>query len=1168
MKENEIEAQNHEFPVVNNIEIIPTIADEIKFQILDQNNKIEGMNEEVKEILENDQFKPNVGETIENEKTIEEVILDQKSGLNENSFDSEVKDLHQETLVNIVENEDEDENENVIDSLDNNLINFVDNIIIPTKETNEVITEAAPEKVEVDVSVPNSTKILEESTSIIDGDISEEIIEPPVEEVLEEIVESQSGVAEELIETIEDSKSKEIPPAILSDAITQQPIPAAPTDVEVMDKPIVEERVETALETILDKEEVSIPEAIVEAAQPEVVEPEVVEPQTVEHEVAQPEPEVVETVPETVVEQEVVETTPETVDEPQVVEQEVAQPEVVETVPETVVEQEVVETTPETVDEPQVVEQEVAQTEVVETVPETAVEPQVVEQKVTQPEVVETVPETVVEPQVVEQEVAQPEVVETFPETVVEPQVVEQEVTQPEVVETVPETVVEQKVVEQGIAAEPEVTEKAQPESVIESEVIEVVSEANKPEINENVVEEIIEQQATEFSGDISEPQITEEIIEVPDINEEKSFLFEKPQNIDNLINEIEKVVNDSDSDSDNIIEEKEKEKEEVVKPKPINSKDIVGHEEIIYEDNGDGNDDGEWIDEDDDGEWVDEDDDGEWVDEDDDDGEWIDEEEEVKPEVNKRQSLLINTDPNKRQSLILNTDPSKRQSLILNTDPSKRQSLILNTDPSKRQSLILNTDPSKRQSLILNTPLDRKRQSLLLNTPITREVLNSFMTPLSANSSSFPLPTPAPAPVENKPKVLPDDILERIFRETDPQTMWVLRNTSIKTRNIVDNILKETFEQFDLSMDPLYFDVTSKDNLGLVLNSLELSPFALAMLLHEILKLDSQHIGYAFGQMFRVPSKIDFDYLTDLIVDTLNILRSKKGVDIADIMLGLQHYYCFNHSELEFYQLFDLIEMTPEEVARFIQNHYHFILSKSLPPLLQALDVDEVFVADMCKAYANDDMDAFARIISKVPVRFVRTSVHPSDVQGDRVVVVNENGEDVIVVLNDDDHKHGRGKAPADVDDDDEEWEEEGDDENGKNIEEEEEEDDDDDEIEGGGNRDSMIIVENNQSFSLFVGRILRFLNMTTKDVASFLKYLPEYCSYDEDEILEGLNWNEEQINEMRQIMKDEQDKIARKMRELSKLIIQRRMSISSGIGSPLSGSPSVSHPSNRQFY
>ena len=655
MKENEIEAQNHEFPVVNNIEIIPTIADEIKFQILDQNNKIEGMNEEVKEILENDQFKPNVGETIENEKTIEEVILDQKSGLNENSFDSEVKDLHQETLVNIVENEDEDENENVIDSLDNNLINFVDNIIIPTKETNEVITEAAPEKVEVDVSVPNSTKILEESTSIIDGDISEEIIEPPVEEVLEEIVESQSGVAEELIETIEDSKSKEIPPAILSDAITQQPIPAAPTDVEVMDKPIVEERVETALETILDKEEVSIPEAIVEAAQPEVVEPEVVEPQTVEHEVAQPE--------------------------------------VVETVPETVVEQEVVETTPETVDEPQVVEQEVAQTEVVETVPETAVEPQVVEQKVTQPEVVETVPETVVE----------------------------------------------QKVVEQGIAAEPEVTEKAQPESVIESEVIEVVSEANKPEINENVVEEIIEQQATEFSGDISEPQITEEIIEVPDINEEKSFLFEKPQNIDNLINEIEKVVNDSDSDSDNIIEEKEKEKEEVVKPKPINSKDIVGHEEIIYEDNGDGNDDGEWIDEDDDGEWVDEDDD---------DGEWIDEEEEVKPEVNKRQSLLINTDPNKRQSL------------------------ILNTDPSKRQSLILNTDPSKRQSLILNTPLDRKRQSLLLNTPITREVLNSFMTPLSANSSSFPLPTPAPAPVENKPKVLPDDILERIFRETDPQTM------------------------------------------------------------------------------------------------------------------------------------------------------------------------------------------------------------------------------------------------------------------------------------------------------------------------------------------------------------------------------------------------------------
>jgi len=352
--------------------------------------------------------------------------------------------------------------------------------------------------------------------------------------------------------------------------------------------------------------------------------------------------------------------------------------------------------------------------------------------------------------------------------------------------------------------------------------------------------------------------------------------------------------------------------------------------------------------------------------------------------------------------------------------------------------------------------------------------------------------------------------------------------------------------------MDPLYFDVTSKDNLGLVLDTLDLPPFALAMLLHEVLKLDSQHIGYAFGQMFRVPSKIDIEYLTDVIVETLNILKTKKDVDIAAVMHGLQHYYCFNHSELDFYQLFDSIEMTPEEVARFIQNHYHFILSKSLPPLLQAMDVDEVFVAEMCKAYANGDMDAFARIISKVPVRYVRTSIHPADIQGDRVVVVNENGEDVIVVLNNDKEEgeekehHGRGKAPAG---DEEEWVEE--------------DDEDDDE-----NREDTIIVENNQSFSLFIGRVLRFLNMSTKDVASFFKYLPEYCSYDEDEILEGLNWTEEQIDEMRRIMKEEHDKIARKMRELSKLIIQRRMSISSGIGSPLSGNPSISSPSNRSFY
>jgi len=372
---------------------------------------------------------------------------------------------------------------------------------------------------------------------------------------------------------------------------------------------------------------------------------------------------------------------------------------------------------------------------------------------------------------------------------------------------------------------------------------------------------------------------------------------------------------------------------------------------------------------------------------------------------------------------------------------------------------------------------------------------------------------------------------------------MWVLRSTSLKTRSIVDNILKETFEQYDLSMDPLYFDVTSKENLGLVLNSLDLSPFALAMLLHEILKLDSQHIGYAFGQMYRVPSKIDVDYLTDLIVETLSILKTKRGVDIADVMLGLQQYYCFNHSELEFYELFDLIEMTPQEVAQFIQNHHHFILSKSLPPLLKALDVDEVFVAEMCKSYANDDMDAFARIISKVPVQYVRTSVHPGDVQGDRVVVVNENGENVIVVLNNDDEKSKQ--TTTDNEDD---W-----------IEDSEDDEDVEEEVVNG---DSMIVVENNESFSLMVGRILRFLNMTTSDVASLLKYLPEYCSYDEEEILEGLNWNEQQKAEMRQIMKDEQDKIARKMKELSKLIIQRRISISN------MNSPSLSSPSgSRQF-
>ncbi|KAG4105090.1 hypothetical protein H8356DRAFT_925545 [Neocallimastix lanati (nom. inval.)] len=649
------------------------------------------------------------------------------------------------------------------------------------------------------------------------------------------------------------------------------------------------------------------------------------------------------------------------------------------------------------------------------------------------------------------------EVIEEVVEEVVEPQSnVAEEIAKPiveEIVKAALETITEPTA---AVASE-EVIEEAK---MVEPEVVETITESAKSEVNVLPAEEIV-----------SEPKEEEK---------EKSSTDQKPQNIELLISEIEKVVNESESEN-SFIEDKEME-EEIVKPKPVNAADIVGHEEIIYEGDVDGDDDGEWIDEDDDGEWVDE-----------------DEEEEIEEEVVEEE------------------------------------------------------EEKEKEKIDVKSEIN-KRQSLLLNTSIPNDILNSLMTPMSSTNSTrtFPLPTQAPAPANDKPKVLPDDILERIFREVDPQTLWVLRNTSIKTRNIVDNILKETFEQYDLSMDPLYFDVTSKDNLGLVLDTLDLPPFALAMLLHEVLKLDSQHIGYAFGQMFRVPSKIDIEYLTDVIVETLNILKTKKDVDIAAVMHGLQHYYCFNHSELDFYQLFDSIEMTPEEVARFIQNHYHFILSKSLPPLLQAMDVDEVFVAEMCKAYANGDMDAFARIISKVPVRYVRTSIHPADIQGDRVVVVNENGEDVIVVLNNDKEEgeekehHGRGKAPAG---DEEEWVEE--------------DDEDDDE-----NREDTIIVENNQSFSLFIGRVLRFLNMSTKDVASFFKYLPEYCSYDEDEILEGLNWTEEQIDEMRRIMKEEHDKIARKMRELSKLIIQRRMSISSGIGSPLSGNPSISSPSNRSFY
>jgi len=613
-----------------------------------------------------------------------------------------------------------------------------------------------------------------------------------------------------------------------------------------------------------------------------------------------------------------------------------------------------------------------------------------------------------------------------------------------------------------GIVEEPESLEEKKPSS-------EIVKDDSEKHDN-----------TYDNSCGIAEEDLHEEIIEpvtesLPKNVEESTTA--SPQMIEDVTEEIIQLPSDEQN-------AKKEDEPEPIKP-VVNTADVVGHEEIIYEGDAEDGDDGEWID--DDGEWVDEDDDdGEWVDEDDDDGEEVKE-----PEV---------TNENKRQS-------------------------ILN----------------------INTSID-----IIPKTPLN----------LSVHSS--------PVQEENSKQALPDSILDRIFREVDPQTMWVLRNTSLKTRAIIDNILKETFEQFDLSMDPLYFDVTSKENLGLVLNTLDLSPFALAMLLHEILKLDSQRIGYAFGQMFRVPSKIDKEYLTELIVDTLIILKQKKGVDIASVMLGLQQYYCFNHSELEFYQLFEAIEMSPQEVARFMQNHYHFNLSKSLPILLNVLDVDEVYIAEMCKTYANDDMDALARIISKVPVHLVRTSIHPDDVQGERVVVVNENGENVIVVLNNDEKnvdgesfkpiepKHQQQNKSLSMG----EWvEDEGEEGRVGGNGEEEEEEEDIEEV-----NDSMIVVENNESFSVMVGRILRFLNMNTKDVASFFKYLPEYSSYDEDEILEGLNWNQEQIDEMRQIMKEEQDKIARKMKELSKLIIQRRLSISSmnsptsgKIKSPLTGSPST---------
>jgi len=269
------------------------------------------------------------------------------------------------------------------------------------------------------------------------------------------------------------------------------------------------------------------------------------------------------------------------------------------------------------------------------------------------------------------------EVIEEVVEEVVEPQSnVAEEIAKPiveEIVKAALETITEPTA---AVASE-EVIEEAK---MVEPEVVETITESAKSEVNVLPAEEIV-----------SEPKEEEK---------EKSSTDQKPQNIELLISEIEKVVNESESEN-SFIEDKEME-EEIVKPKPVNAADIVGHEEIIYEGDVDGDDDGEWIDEDDDGEWVDE-----------------DEEEEIEEEVVEEE------------------------------------------------------EEKEKEKIDVKSEIN-KRQSLLLNTSIPNDILNSLMTPMSSTNSTrtFPLPTQAPAPANDKPKVLPDDILERIFREVDPQTL------------------------------------------------------------------------------------------------------------------------------------------------------------------------------------------------------------------------------------------------------------------------------------------------------------------------------------------------------------------------------------------------------------
>jgi len=58
----------------------------------------------------------------------------------------------------------------------------------------------------------------------------------------------------------------------------------------------------------------------------------------------------------------------------------------------------------------------------------------------------------------------------------------------------------------------------------------------------------------------------------------------------------------------------------------------------------------------------------------------------------------------------------------------------------------------------------------------IKKPEINNKTTTIKTDTpfkKSFELPTHStPLPEENKPKVLPDSVLERIFREVDPQTM------------------------------------------------------------------------------------------------------------------------------------------------------------------------------------------------------------------------------------------------------------------------------------------------------------------------------------------------------------------------------------------------------------